>query len=119
MKDLHHDLFLPPSLRSTYLGADEGDASPEPADDPPDSFAEGTGIRRSRREYLVRVQYREPTYELRVGKKKFPYRWSIQLFATCAEEAMEIARREIGGSTRISNVGWIRVIVSMVATEVL
>jgi len=63
--------------------------------------------------YMVAIEYREPTYEERVGKKPEPYRWTFQITATTEAEASQAALREFRTIERLSGVGWTRNIVSI------
>lgn len=63
-----------------------------------------------RRAYLVRVLYREPTYELQSGKKKDPYSWTYRIEADTEDAAISQALQEFREMERHSSVGWVRVI---------
>ena len=63
--------------------------------------------------YRVRIDYREPTYEARVGAKSDPYSWTYEILATTPQEAAEDALRQFREITRVSNVGWLRQVVSV------
>ncbi len=63
-----------------------------------------------RRAWLVRILYREPTYELESGPKKDPYSWTYRIEAETEERAISMALDEFRMMERQSSVGWIRVI---------
>lgn len=63
--------------------------------------------------YRVRVQYREPTYELRHGEKREPFHWVYEIVAGSEAEAAESALREFHWTTRASSVGWVREVVGV------
>lgn len=59
-------------------------------------------------EFVVRIEYREPTYEEAVGAKRYPYRWLIRVQARDPDEAQELARAEFKAMEMASSVGWVR-----------
>ena len=63
-----------------------------------------------RRVYLVRIFYREPTYELQAGTKKDPYSWTYRIQADTEEGAVARALDEFRMMERNSSVGWVRVV---------
>ena len=63
-----------------------------------------------RRAWLVRILYREPTYELEAGPKKDPYSWTYRIEADTEERAISQALDEFRMMERQSSVGWVRVI---------
>lgn len=63
-----------------------------------------------KRGYLVRILYREPTYELEAGEKREPYSWTWRIDAENEERAIARALDEFRAMERQSGVGWVRVI---------
>ncbi len=63
--------------------------------------------------YKVTVSYREPTYEERTGPRATPFRWTYSLLADSADHARRRALSEFHEVTRLSSVGWTRVIVAV------
>jgi hypothetical protein len=63
-----------------------------------------------KRAFLVRILYREPTYELEAGAKKDPYSWTYRIEADTEERSISLALEEFRAMERQSSVGWIRVI---------
>ena len=63
--------------------------------------------------YVVEIQYREPTYELRVGPKKHPYSMTYKIHTTSEDSAAAKAIAEFERITEVSSVGWIREIVDV------
>ena len=63
--------------------------------------------------FRVQIEYREPTYELRVGPKPAPYRWTYEIVARSETEAAESALQRFHGTMRASSVGWIREVVAV------
>jgi hypothetical protein len=63
--------------------------------------------------YLVTIEYREPTYELRVGPKTRPFGWTYEIVAADESSARESALREFWWVTRASSVGWVREVVGV------
>jgi len=59
-------------------------------------------------EFVVRIEYREPTYEEVVGAKRYPYRWTMRVQARDPGEAQELARAEFRAMEMASSVGWVR-----------
>ena len=78
-------------------------------------YAEGVPPARLHRvqTYLVTIEYREPTYELRTGPRERPYDWTYEIVASDEAAARESALREFWWVTRASNVGWIREVVGV------
>jgi hypothetical protein len=66
-----------------------------------------------RREYVIRIAYREPTYEAGHGARPRPYGALYRLRATSTLDAHERAVREFREMERNSSVGWVRQIVSV------
>ncbi len=62
--------------------------------------------------YSVEIVYREPTYELRRGKKSRPYRYTFEVVASSEDSALRQAVTEFHETAQHSSVGWIREIVS-------
>jgi hypothetical protein len=69
--------------------------------------------------FRVRIQYREPTYEMRHGRKLEPYHWVYEIVAGSEAEAAASALREFHGTTRASSVGWVREVVGVHVTPAL
>lgn len=63
-----------------------------------------------KRAFLVRIFYREPTYELTSGPKKDPYSWTYRITAESEERSIALALEEFRMMERHSSVGWVRVI---------
>jgi hypothetical protein len=63
--------------------------------------------------YLVRIIYREPTYELEVGPKREPYSFTYRVEAYGEEQARKLALEDFRWMERNSGVGWQRVISSV------
>ena len=63
--------------------------------------------------FLVEIQYREPTYEARHGRRANPYRFRYRLEARSEAEARELAIIEFARVAAISSVGWTREIVGV------
>ena len=71
--------------------------------------------------YHVRIEYREPEFELRIGRKKRPYLTGYDFEARDQGEAARLAVAAFQGDARESGVGWRRVIHRLIvdnATEV-
>ena len=69
--------------------------------------------------YRVRIEYREPTYELRTGPKPAPYRWTYEIVATSTGEASAAALSEFRTMATLSSVGWTRQVVGVFADAAL
>jgi hypothetical protein len=67
--------------------------------------------------YLVTIEYREPTYELRAGAKPRPYGWTYEIVAADESAARESALEEFRWVTRASSVGWIREVVGVTVRQ--
>ncbi len=63
-----------------------------------------------RRSFIVRIFYREPTYELQAGPRSEPYSWTYRIVADNEEGAIQQACEEFRAMERQSSVGWVRVI---------
>jgi hypothetical protein len=63
-----------------------------------------------RRTFLVRIFYREPTYELQSGPRPEPYSWTYRIHSESEEGAIQQALEEFRNMERQSSVGWVRVI---------
>ena len=64
------------------------------------------------RRFRIKLQYREPTYELTAGRKAEPYSGgSFEITASHAVEALQIALDRFESLQRLSNVGWVREVV--------
>lgn len=68
---------------------------------------------RAANEFRVRIDYREPTYEARVGPKDCAYTWTYEVVAGNEQEAAEAALRKFFHTTRQSSVGWVREVVDV------
>jgi hypothetical protein len=87
------------------------------------TFAEGTELPRSAtREivpaasyFRVTINYREPEYEARRGKRAQPFRWTYRIAASDADRAAAAGVDEFQATARASSVSWRRDIVSVVA----
>lgn len=66
--------------------------------------------------YLVRIIYREPTYELEVGPKAEPYCFTYRVEAPGEEQARRLALEDFQWMERNSSVGWRRVISAVEVT---
>jgi hypothetical protein len=73
----------------------------------------GTWVSRTRRWFVVEIQYREPTYEARHGRRANPYRFRYRLEAASAADARELAILEFARVSAMSSVGWTREIVGV------
>ena len=68
--------------------------------------------------YLVTIFYREPTYELEVGRKASPYRWRFDDIDVASEpEAVAEATRRFREIERLSGVGWQRDVLDVAVTH--
>jgi hypothetical protein len=65
------------------------------------------------RRFTVKVYYREPTYELRVGPKADPYSMQYEIPAHDQDEAIRRATAALNESLPESSVGWIRDVVGV------
>lgn len=63
--------------------------------------------------FLVEIQYREPTYEARHGRRASPYRFRYRIEARTAADARELALIEFARVSAMSSVGWPRDIVGV------
>jgi hypothetical protein len=63
--------------------------------------------------YVVEIQYREPTYEARHGRRANPYRFRYRIEAASSADARELALVEFARVTAMSSVGWPRDIVGV------
>ena len=71
------------------------------------------------RQYLVRISYREPTYELYTGRTTPKhYRVIYELTATTEQNAVSQAIAEFKHITSLSSVGWQREIVDVQVEEI-
>ncbi|MBI3179831.1 MAG: hypothetical protein HYZ27_09235 [Deltaproteobacteria bacterium] len=70
--------------------------------------------------FRVSIAYREPTYELRAGKRAEPFCSTYEIMAASEAEAAATAVHEFNLTTCLSGVGWVRKIVGIqVAPAVL
>jgi hypothetical protein len=67
--------------------------------------------------YHVRIEFREPTYELRAGPKPEPYLFGYDVEAASATEAEQSALLEFRETARLSSVAWIRQVLQVVVTQ--
>lgn len=65
------------------------------------------------RDFLVRVTYREPTFEEVEPQARSPFTWTWRISAAGEEEARSRAIREFDRMQMLSSVGWIREVVSV------
>lgn len=70
-------------------------------------------LSRRRSWFVVEIQYREPTYEARHGRRASPYRFRYRLEATSSSDARDLALVEFARVTAMSSVGWPRDIVGV------
>jgi hypothetical protein len=61
-------------------------------------------------DYVVKITYREPTYELRSGAKENPFSASFRIRAESREAAERLALDEFRRQEQASFVSWSRVI---------
>ena len=66
--------------------------------------------------YHVRIEFREPTYELRAGPKPEPYLFGYDVEAASESEAEQSALLEFRETARLSSVAWIRQVLQVVVT---
>ena len=66
--------------------------------------------------YHVRIEFREPTYELRAGPKPAPYLFGYDVEAASESEAEQSALVEFRETARLSSVAWIRQVLQVVVT---
>lgn len=69
------------------------------------------------RTYHVRIVYREPSYELRRGRRDRPLDATFMVEASCPEDAQELARRELREESARRYVGWLQEIESIECCE--
>ena len=62
------------------------------------------------RDFLVRVSYREPTFE---PEARAPYTWTWRISAPGEDEAKSKAIREFDRMQLLSSVGWVREVVDI------
>jgi hypothetical protein len=65
------------------------------------------------RTFTVKIYYREPTYELRVGAKADPYSMQYEIRSHDQDEAILYAIAALNRSLPDSSVGWIRDVVGV------
>jgi 1,2-phenylacetyl-CoA epoxidase PaaB subunit len=65
------------------------------------------------REFRVEILYREPTYEMRAGRKAEPYRWVFRVRAESRATAINAATEEFRRLEASSSVSWVREIVDI------
>jgi len=66
--------------------------------------------------YHVRIEFREPTYELRAGPKPEPYLFGYDIEAANESEAAQLALLEFRETAKLSNVAWIRQVLQVIVT---
>lgn len=60
-------------------------------------------------QYLVRIDFREPTYELEHAPRAEPYTWTVnELEAKDEDEARRVAVSRFHHLASLSGVGWVR-----------
>ncbi len=64
-------------------------------------------------EYEVTIFYREPSYELRNGRKKDPYTGDYRVRTDTKEKAKELALKQFEEQGDAALVSWIRVVESI------
>ena len=69
-------------------------------------------------EYLVRIEYREPTYELATRKRSQPFRWTCRIKARSPAGASALAVEQFRAAQRLSSVGWLREIECIEVVEI-
>ena len=67
--------------------------------------------------FRVTIEYREPTYALRAGTRKEPFKAVFTVEAQTAEDAKEQAVSKFERDGRVSGARWVRSIVSVNAIE--
>lgn len=70
-------------------------------------------------QFLVEVQYREPSYETRHGAREAPYRFRYRIDAASEGAATQLALAEFWRISQISSVGWVREVVDVHVTPVI
>ncbi len=65
--------------------------------------------------FLVRIEYREPTYELVRSLKPTAYSWTYRVLGRSREHAEQLALAEFRRMAALSSVGWVREIVGISA----
>lgn len=71
-------------------------------------------------QFFVRIDFREPTYELEHERRAEPYTWTLQgLEAKDEDEARRVAVSRFNHLASLSGVGWVREIerVSVSSTQ--
>jgi hypothetical protein len=68
-------------------------------------------------QYHVRIEFREPTYELRAGPKSEPYLFGYDVEAASESEAEELALQEFRETAQLSSVAWIRRVLQVIVTR--
>lgn len=66
--------------------------------------------------YHVRIEFREPTYELRAGTKQEPYLFGYEVEAASEAKAERQALLEFRQTAELSNVAWIRKVLQVTVT---
>jgi hypothetical protein len=64
----------------------------------------------------VRIEFREPTYELRAGTKSDPYLFGYDVEAASEPDAERSALLEFREMAKLSNVAWIRQVLQVIVT---
>ena len=67
--------------------------------------------------YHVRIEFREPTYELRAGVKPEPYQFGYDVEAPSESEAERSALHEFREMASLSNVAWVRQVLQVIVTQ--
>lgn len=65
--------------------------------------------------FLVRIEYREPTYELVRNLKPRVYSWTCRVHGRSCEHAEQLGLAEFRRMAALSSVGWVREIVGISA----
>lgn len=63
--------------------------------------------------WRVRIQYREPTFEARIGRVGPPYEWTYEVSAPDSESAIGAALRRFTTVAEASQVRWVREVVGV------
>jgi hypothetical protein len=70
-----------------------------------------------KKEYRVRIMYREPGFEAREGRKGAPFSWTYNINAVDEVAAFTLAVEEFRATAKLSSVGWVRNIVSVEVSD--
>jgi hypothetical protein len=70
-----------------------------------------------KKEFRVRIMYREPTFEARNGLIEEPFDWTYSINAVDKAAAIALAIKEFHATARLSSFGWVRKMVSVEVTD--